>query len=262
MLCGKKIKSMKEFSDIAEEAARAAGKLLRDHYGNDQEAETFEDHDIKLHLDVRCQELITGIILGRFPDHKIVGEEGNAGAEDSRFQWVVDPIDGTVNYFFGIPHFCVSIALRRGEGDDWVLGVIYDPMMNELWTVEAEGTPMLNGAPIKASGRQEMAQAVVTVGFSKTKASMQAGFERYREIAGQVRKSRMTGSAALAMAYIACGRLDAYIEEVISLWDIAAGRLLVEAAGGCVEMVASPIDSSKLSICAWNGKLPLHGTLA
>jgi myo-inositol-1(or 4)-monophosphatase len=253
---------MKEFSDIAEEAARAAGKLLRDHYGNDQEVETFEDHDIKLHLDVRCQELITGIILDRFPDHKIVGEEGNAGVENSQFQWVVDPIDGTVNYFFGIPHFCVSIALRHGAGDDWMLGVIYDPMMNELWTIEAEGTPMLNGKPITTSGRQEMAEAVVTVGFSKTKASMEAGFERYREIASQVRKSRMMGSAALAMAYIACGRLDAYIEEVISLWDIAAGRLLVEAAGGCVEMVASPIDPSKLSICAWNGKLPLQGTLA
>jgi myo-inositol-1(or 4)-monophosphatase len=253
---------MDNFLDIAEQAARKAGRLLRDHYGKDQEVDAFEDHDIKLHLDVRCQDLITDIILGSFPGHTIVGEEGNAGVENSEFQWVVDPIDGTVNYFFGIPHFCVSIALRRGTSDDWLLGVIYDPMMDELWTVEAEGTPLLNGMPIKASARQEMAQAVVTVGFSKTKASMAAGFERYREIASQVRKSRMMGSAALAMAYIACGRLDAYIEEVISLWDIAAGRMLVEAAGGHVELVPSPIDPGKLSICAWNGKLPLHGTLA
>jgi len=253
---------MNEFLDIAGDAARAAGKLLREHYGNDQEVDTFEDHDIKLHLDVRCQELITGIILGKFPDHTIVGEEGNAGVEDSVFQWVIDPIDGTVNYFFGIPHFCVSIALRRGADDDWVLGVIYDPMMDEFWAVEAGGTPTLNGNPIATSNRHEMAQAVATVGFSKTKAAMEAGFERYREISRQVRKSRMMGSAALAMAYIACGRLDAYIEEVISLWDIAAGRMLVEAAGGCVELIPSPIDPGKLSICAWNGKLPLQGTLA
>ena len=102
---------MKNFSDVAEEAARSAGRLLRDHYGNEQEVDTFKDHDIKLRLDVRCQKLITDILLGSFPDHTIVGEEGNAGVENSEYQWVVDPIDGTVNYFFGIPHFCVSIAL-------------------------------------------------------------------------------------------------------------------------------------------------------
>ena len=253
---------MTGYSDIAKKAARAAGQLLREHYGGAQKVDAFEDHDIKLHLDVRCQELIAGIILESFPEHTILGEEGNAGGESGEFQWVVVPIDGTVNYFYGIPHFCVSIALRRGSGEDWMLGVIYDPMMDELWAVEAGGKPTLNGAPIQASKRGEMAQAVVTVGFSKTKASMAAGFERYRQIVGQVRKSRMMGSAALAMAYIACGRLDAYIEEVISLWDIAAGRMLVEAAGGSVELVASPIDPGKLSICAWNGKLPLHGTLA
>ena len=253
---------MTGYLDIARKAATAAGQLLRDHYGGDQQVDAFEDHDIKLHLDVRCQELIAGIILESFPDHTIVGEEGNAGGESGEFQWVVDPIDGTVNYFDGIPHFCVSIALRRGSGEDWMLGMIYDPMMNELWAVEAGGIPTLNGVPIQVSQRDEMAQAVVTVGFSKTKESMAAGFDRYREIVGKVRKSRMMGSAALAMAYIASGRLDAYIEEVISLWDIAAGRMLVEAAGGSVELVESPIDPAKLSICAWNGKLPLQGTLA
>jgi len=119
----------------------------------------------------------------------------------------------------------------------------------------------LNGVPLAVSKRAEMKQAVVTVGFSKTKASMDAGFQRYKTIAFQVRKSRMMGSAALAMAYIACGRLDAYIEEVISIWDIAAGQVLIQEAGGKVQLVDSAVQPGKLSICAWNGLLPLDGIL-
>ena len=255
---------MSKYLEIADEAARAAGQLLRDNFGREQAVDTFEDHDIKLELDVRCQEVITEILLGAFPDHAVVGEEGDSGAADAEWQWIVDPIDGTVNYFFGIPHFCVSIALRRGgEGsEDWQAGLIYDPMMDEMWTVEAGGSPMLNGKPTGVSSRAKMAESVVTVGFSKTKESMEAGFLRYKEIASQVRKSRMMGSAALAMAYISCGRLDAYIEELISLWDIAAGKMLIEAAGGRVDLMPSPVDPEKLAICSWNGKLPLEGVLS
>ena len=106
-----------------------------------------------------------------------------------------------------------------------------------------------------------MSEAVVTVGFSKSKEALDAGFERYRNISTSVRKSRMMGSAALALAYIACGRLDAYIEDVISLWDIAAGKLLVEAAGGKVDLIESKITKGKLSICSWNGRLPLDNTI-
>jgi len=167
-----------------------------------------------------------------------------------------------VNYFFGIPHFCVSIALRQQSTDHSILGVIYDPMMDELWAVDVGSEPTMNGSPISTSDRGKMSEAVVTVGFSKTKDAMEAGFIRYREIASQVRKSRMMGSAALALAYIACGRLDAYIEEVISLWDIAAGKLLVEAAGGRVDLTDSKVTKGKLSICSWNGKLPLENTLS
>ena len=252
---------MSEFIEVAKQAALAAGKLLSDNYRTEKKVDVFEEHDIKLELDVQSQEMISEVILNAFPDHSILGEEGDTDTKDSEFQWIVDPIDGTVNYFFGIPHFCVSIALRRGVSDDWLLGVIYDPMMDELWAVEVGHPPTLNGGSIFTSNRSQMSQAIVTVGFSKTKASMEAGFARYREIAPQVRKSRMMGSAALALAYIACGRLDAYIEEVISLWDIAAGKLLVEAAGGRVDLVESMVSKGKLSICSWNGKLPLADTL-
>jgi myo-inositol-1(or 4)-monophosphatase len=254
---------MSDFQTIAEKAARAAGALLRENFGNDQEVDAFEAHDIKLALDVRCQEVISEILLEAFPDHTVVGEEGDAGVENGEFQWIVDPIDGTVNYFYGIPHFCVSIALRQGgEGGDMLLGIIYEPMLDELWSAEKGKGGNLNGKPLAVSNRAEMKQAVVTVGFSKTDAAMDAGFERYKKIAYGVRKSRMMGSAALAMAYISCGRLDAYIEEVISIWDIAAGMVLIGEAGGKVDIVDSSVQPGKLSICSTNGLLPLDGVLS
>ena len=241
--------------EIAESAARQAGQLLRDNYSSDLAVDEAAAYDIKLALDVESQDLITGILLDAFPDHAIFGEEGIAGNQDSPFQWIVDPIDGTVNYFYGIPHFCVSIALR--ENGTIKTGVIYDPMSDELWAVEKGQKPTLNGEEIRTSPRNQLSDAVITVGFSKSKESLEAGFERFKEMAPQVRKVRILGSAALAMAYIDCGRLDAYIEEQISLWDIAAGHLLVEAAGGQVNLIPNEIAPGKESICAFNGKIPL-----
>lgn len=245
---------MPNFLDPAIAAARAAGKLLRDNYETDLVIGELQQYDIKLDLDVRCQALITGMLLEGFPEHMILGEEGNTGSDSAEFQWVVDPLDGTVNYFYGIPHFCVSIALRhRGQ---IVLGVIYDPMMDELFAVEKGGNPSRNGRPIRVSQRDRLADAVITVGLSKTSESIKVGSERYRRLAHQVRKTRMLGSAALAMAYIACGRLDAYLEESISLWDVAAGWLLVESAGGLVVTTAGPDPGvGRFSIVASNGRL-------
>jgi myo-inositol-1(or 4)-monophosphatase len=245
---------MLHFLDSAIAAALAAGKLLRDNYETDLVVGELKQYDIKLDLDVRCQALITEILLKTFPDHMILGEEGNTGSDQAEFQWIVDPLDGTVNYFYGIPHFCVSIALRhRGQ---LVLGVIYDPMMDELFAVEKGRGPTRNGRPIRVSTRDRLADAVITVGMSKTSESIKVGGERYRRLAHQVRKTRMLGSAALAMAYIACGRLDAYIEESISLWDVAAGWLLVESAGGLVVTTESPeAGPGRFSIIASNGRL-------
>lgn len=245
-----------EYQTVAIEAATEAGTMLMGHRGSDKEVDEFTNHDIKLALDVKSQELITERILGAFPDHAIYGEEGIAGNQDSPWQWVVDPIDGTVNYFFGIPHFCVSIALRH-QGEI-VLGVIHDPNLDETFTVQRGERPLLNGSPIAVSQRATLRESVVTVGFSKSKESLDAGFGRFQKIAYEVRKTRMLGSAALAMAYIACGRLDGYIEEQISLWDIAAGWLLIEAAGGKVHLQPSTSADDKFFICASNGVLSLQ----
>ncbi len=244
-----------EILSLAEDVAREAGAFLRENFSAEKKVDEFADHDIKLELDVKTQDLITKHILAAHPDHAIYGEEGIDGNQDSPHQWIVDPIDGTVNFFFGIPHFCVSIALRT-EGE-LTHGVIYDPMMDEMWSVGPEGPPLLNGDEIKVSPRAELKQSVMTIGFSKSKESIESGLKVYGDLANKVRKTRMMGSAALAMAYIAAGRLDAYIEEIISIWDIAAGQQLVERAGGKVVLREREDMPGKMKVVAWNGLLPL-----
>lgn len=243
---------------IALDAATQAGLLIKSNFGSDLTVNEMQRHDIKLELDLRSQKLITEIILKNDSTHAILGEEEGDIGGDGEVEWIVDPIDGTVNYYFNIPHFCVSIAARNRHTKEMILGVIHDPMMNETWSVVQGGPPMLNGKPISVSPRETMAEAVVTVGFSKSKSALDAGFERYKRIAYDVRKTRMLGSAALALAYIACGRLDAYVEEQISLWDIAAGVMLVEAAGGKVNTSPSAVKPGTMFICASNGKLPIE----
>jgi myo-inositol-1(or 4)-monophosphatase len=242
--------------EIAKEAACAAGELLRAHFQKPLMVNTESAHDIKLEVDVLAQDLITNILLERFPEHALYGEEGIVGDQTSDYQWVVDPLDGTVNFFYGIPHFCVSIALRfRG---DVIVGVIYDPIRDELWSGEKGERPLLNGNSFRVSPRVTLAEAVVSIGFAKTSATIAAGLPLLGEMVHRVRKCRMLGSAALDMAYVACGRLDAYIEQGISLWDIAAGWLLVEAAGGRVEMEARNDVPDKFRIVASNGRLKLR----
>ncbi len=246
---------MSSYLDTARNAALEAGKFLRKHFGTELNVNALEKHDIKLALDVETQELITRHLLTAFPDHALYGEEGIAGNSASDFQWIVDPIDGTVNYFYGIPHFCISIALR--EKETLLVGVIYDPMRDELWAVERGSEATLNGNPIHVSPRTELSEAILSVGFSKTGTTINAGLPMLEKMVHRARKCRLMGSAALDMAYISCGRLDAYIEQGISLWDVAAGMLLVETAGGKIEMYPRPENKDKYSIVASNGLLDL-----
>ena len=153
--------------ELAITAAREAGALLRENFETNLEVDEMHAHDIKLALDVETQTLIENRILKTFPNHAIYGEEGIAGDQESSTQWIVDPIDGTVNFFFGIPHFCISIAMR--QDDELKIGAIYDPMMDEMYAVDFEGPATKNGKAIKPSERANLSEAVVTIGFSKSK---------------------------------------------------------------------------------------------
>src|SRR5215510_8515157 len=157
---------MKQYLDAAENAARAAGKLLRENFQQRQRVKAVAAHDIKLEIDVEAQELIGHLLLDEFPSHALYGEEGIVGDQSSDHQWIVDPLDGTVNYFYGIPHFCVSIALRLQK--EMVVGVIYDPVRSEMWTAQRSDVSKLNGAAIRVSDRAELADAVISIGLAKT----------------------------------------------------------------------------------------------
>ena len=244
---------MTHYLDAAIEAARAAGELLRHNFHQPLRVDATYKHDIKLEIDVRTQDLITTSLLKKFPEHALYGEEGIVGDQMAEHQWVVDPLDGTVNYFYGIPHFCVSIALRyKGE---IIVGVIYDPIREEMWTGQKGTPPKLNGIPFRVSERAALEEAVISVGLSKTGQTIREGMPLLQDLVQRVRKCRLLGSAALDMAYVACGRLDAYLEQGISLWDIAAGWILVETAGGVVDLQQRADMKDKYMVVASNGLL-------
>ena len=238
-------------------AARAAGRLMRSQKTARKKINAQSQHDIKLELDVLCQKLIEKTLLRSFPQAAVLGEEGVSGRADAALRWVVDPIDGTVNFTYGVPHACVSIALqRRSEAGAFstVAGVVYDPFCDELWTAAHGGPARLNGKVIHASRRKDLAEAMVAIGFAKTEQSLHENLPVFNVLVRRVRKIRMMGAAALSLAYVASGRFDAYIESGISLWDIAAAGLILECAGG--EFWHRPLPgSAQYRMIANNGLL-------
>ena len=237
----------------AEQAARLAGALLRERFYDDKIVDARMAHDLKLRLDKECQQLITAHLRHAYPHYAVLGEEGGCGGDT---EWVVDPLDGTVNYFYGLPLFCVSIALRvRGITQ---LGCVYAPMTEECFcALRAEGSATLNGRPIRVSSRSEMAEAIIFAGHGTHDGSGEAGLRRFAELSSRVRKMRILGTAALSLCYIAAGRLDAYIEDRIYLWDVAAAGLILEMAGGVADFRPREPHRCDGAIMAWNGHLPL-----
>jgi myo-inositol-1(or 4)-monophosphatase len=241
-------------------AAQAAGEKLRRAFGQPLDVNAQYAHDIKLAADVECQDIIYKILLEHFPKTRCIGEEGdtdNIGDPQAQYEWIVDPIDGTMNLALGIPHFCVSIAAREVATQRLVLGVIYDPLRHELFTAERGSGAYLNGVKQKVSPRTKLGEAVLAVGFAKSQESIDHCLKLYTYYGNQARKLRAMGSAALDLAYVACGRLDAYIEQGVNLWDIAAGVVLVEEAGGFVEYETNPNGSIRVLGASGNIKYPL-----
>jgi myo-inositol-1(or 4)-monophosphatase len=255
-------------------AARAAGQLMRRNLHATKVVNETTPHDIKLQLDVRCQKLIERKLHAAFPKIALLGEEGDSGAADAECRWVVDPIDGTVNYAYGIPHACVSIALQAKSDECQVagvesrrvtrhtshvtlLGVVYDPFTDELWTAIRGETARLNNRPIHVSCRRTLRDSIVSIGFAKSKENLEKMLPCFNQLARSVRKVRITGAAALGLAYVATGRFDAYIERGLSLWDIAAGGLILECAGG--DFWREPMSGDhKFRMIASNGLLRQH----
>jgi len=242
-------------------AARAAGKLMRANLRARKTISSSTQYDIKLELDVRCQKLIERSLRARFPQIALLGEEGASGDSHAAQRWVVDPIDGTVNFSYSVPHACVSIALQErtgpaagyADGYETLVGVVYDPFCDELWTATKGRPPRLNGIPIRVSRRRKLKESLVAIGFAKSPEDLQATLPAFLQVVPRVRKIRIMGAAALSLAYVATGRFDAYIERGISLWDIAAGGFLVECAGG--DFWREPRTDHRYRMVASNGLL-------
>ncbi len=223
--------------NIAVDAAKAAGALLAKAIGEEQTVLSQEGRDIKLQAD-RDAEAIILERLEPTPYDILAEESGEHGGpgEDAPF-WCVDPLDGTMNFNHGFPICCVSIALT--QGNDPVLGVIYDFNRDELFTGIVSGEARFNGQPMRVSDAAHASESILCTGFPILQDLEDPAL---RAFAGRVRnfkKIRMIGSAALAAAYVACGRVDAYLENHVMLWDVAAGAALVIAAGGHVTLADS-----------------------
>jgi myo-inositol-1(or 4)-monophosphatase len=255
----------------AVKAAKAAGKLMLANWHAPKRVNFAYAHDIKLELDVRCQKLIGKTLRAAFPRIPMLGEEGDSGNVNAEYRWVVDPIDGTVNYAFGIPHAAISIALQMRNAEcrvrspkpssilhspsshQTVAGVIYGPFTDELWTATRGGPTRLNGRVVRVSKRAKVGDAIIAMGFSKSKINLEKSLPHLNRLSRRALKVRIMGSAALELAYVASGRLDAYVERTINLWDIAAGALMVECSGG--EFYTQPAPRGKFRMIADNGLL-------
>ncbi len=223
------------------EIAREAGARLREFFAQGVETEYKGDVDIITVADRTVERLIRARLGESFPEHGIYGEEGTRERLEAEFRWYVDPLDGTTNFAHGFPQFCVSLGLEHrppgmAADEDGTLeaAVIYDPMRDELFTAERGSGARLNGKAVRVSRTGELAEALVATGFPSRKRHASPNIHFYQEFTLRSHGVRRAGSAALDLAYVACGRMDAFWEFNLNPWDTAAGILLIEEAGGRV----------------------------
>jgi myo-inositol-1(or 4)-monophosphatase len=229
--------------EVAIDAARSAGELLRSRIDSIREVRHKGVVDLVTDVDVQSEHQIAEMLFSAFPTHSMLGEEGGARAGgDSRFRWIVDPLDGTTNYAHGFPLFCVSIGFE--VAGRLTLGAVYAPMQDELFVAEAGKGATLNGRPVSVSDTSELRQAMLATGFPYDRADLPRALRSFEAASFQSQAVRRVGSAALDLCYVACGRFDGYWEHVVKPWDLAAGALIVTEAGGAV----SATDGSAFSV--------------
>jgi myo-inositol-1(or 4)-monophosphatase len=244
-----------EFLDIAIAAAKEAGTLLSERFGKHLTIEKKGQVNLVTNADRDSEKLIKNIILARYPEHSFKAEEGTEFAKRSRYLWLVDPLDGTTNYAHGFPAYCVSIALL--EDDEVIAACIYNPNLDECFTAEKGRGAFLNGLPIAPSVTEKLDDSLLATGFPyDIRESSETNLKEFGAFAIVARAIRRAGSAALDLAYTACGRFDGFWEFKLSPWDIAAGILIVREAGGKVtNWSGQKYDIFKGEVLASNGKI-------
>ena len=221
--------------NIAVRAARRAGSIINRAAldGSGYEVRSKRLNDFVTRVDHAAEEAIIETVRKAYPDHAVLAEESGASAGRAEYQWIIDPLDGTTNFIHGFPQYCVSIAIRHREA--MAHGVIYDPLKNELFTASKGRGAFLNDRRIRVSKCLRLADALVGTGFPfKEIDRINVYVQQMRSLMAKSAGLRRAGAAALDLAYVACGRLDAFWELGLSPWDMAAGALMIQEAGGLV----------------------------
>lgn len=245
-----------------QDVAREAGNILRERYTTFTVWRSKGDRgDIVTEVDEESERYVIDRIRRQYPNDRIISEEsGEVAAGEGEMVWVIDPIDGTRNYMLGIPFFCVSIGLARG-GVPW-MGAIYDPMHDEMFFAERGKGALRNGERIRVSEEDSIEDSIISVSWVRRKVDRTKFLKYIDELSRDTSYFRRLGSAALVMAYIACGRMDGYLQAGLNPWDVAAGLVLIEEAGGVVtDFGGRPIDLRKKNIEIVTGNPKIHSIL-
>jgi myo-inositol-1(or 4)-monophosphatase len=238
---------------VARLAATRAGDHARCNGLRRQDVNTISRHDVKHKLDVECQTIATQTILAAFPGHAILGEE-TAGAErpaPAGVEWIIDPIDGTVNFFHGLPYWCCSVAARLDGVTQ--AGFVYAPEMGLAFEAASDGPALCNGQPLQTSACTDLARALVHTGTDKADGTSRSS-RFFDALAMVVQRPRIMGAAALDICFVAQGASDGYFEHGIFIWDVAAAALILARAGGTSEILKAH-GGYRLAFLASNGHL-------
>jgi myo-inositol-1(or 4)-monophosphatase len=237
----------------AREAACEAGRLLLRRRGGSKEISYKGVIDLVTDADRESQKLISNLIQGQFPGHDILGEEELRKEKGSEFRWLIDPLDGTTNYAHDFPVFCISIALLHRE--ESVLGVVYDPTREEMFTARRGQGAELNGIAVRVSREDDLGKSLLATGFPyDIRESRVNNLDHFARLAVKAQAVRRCGSAALDLCHTACGRFDGFWEMKLAPWDMEAGALIVEEAGGRISnFLGGPFQAGRGEILATNG---------
>jgi myo-inositol-1(or 4)-monophosphatase len=244
-----------QYLETAIDLARAAGDILN-HYASREKLVEFKGHaNLVTIADKESEELIISGILSRYPGHSILAEESGATQPGASVQWVIDPLDGTTNFAHGYPFYCVSIGVE--ENDEVVCGVVYDPVRDELFSAARGAGAFCNGEALKVSDVDVLSRALLITGFPYNfREHVDTVMHQFREFMVASQAVRRGGSAALDLCYVAAGRLDGFWELNLQAWDTAAGRVILEEAGGRVtDFKGGPFSIYTKQILATNGKI-------
>ncbi len=247
---------MSVFLKAAIQAAKIAGKIQKQFYGRTIDIQFKSKNHLNLvtEVDKACEKQVMSFLQKRFPAHNFWGEEGGQQKNNSHYTWLVDPLDGTTNYAHAYPFFCCSVALVRNMKP--LVGVVYDPMRDECFAAEKGHGATLNGKKLRVSQTDRLADSLLCTGFAYAVRETHYNLDNFKQFILRSQGVRRDGSAALNLCYLAAGRFEGFWERGIQAWDMAAGVLMIQEAGGKVtDITGKPFDLLAQNALASNGKV-------